>query len=67
MYPPKKNIIEIAKNEKGENFCDKNAKICTSFEPLGINTTFNGKIKFHNLKAIELGALLCALNFINQN
>ncbi len=67
MYPPKKNIIEIAKNDKGENFCDKNSKICTSFEPLGENSTFNGKIKFHNLKAIELGALFCALNFINQN
>jgi CRISPR-associated protein (TIGR03986 family) len=67
MYPPKKNIIEVSKNDKGEDFCKKNSKICTSFEPLGTNSIFNGKIRFHNLKAIELGVLLSALNFINQN
>lgn len=67
LYPPKKQVIEIAKNDKGENFCQKNPKLCTAFEPLGIGSTFSGKIRFHNLNPIELGALISALNFIGQN
>lgn len=67
IYPPKKQIIEVAKNDRGENFCQKNPKLCNPFEPLGIGSTFSGKIRFHNLKSIELGALISALNFIGQN
>lgn len=67
LYPPKKQIVEIAKNDKGENFCQKNPKLCNPFEPLGIGSTFSGKIRFYNLNSIELGALISALNFIGQN
>ncbi len=67
IYPPRKTIVEVAKNDRGENFCQKNPKLCNSFEPLGIGSTFNGKIRFHNLNHIELGALISALNFIGQN
>ncbi|MBD3807154.1 MAG: TIGR03986 family CRISPR-associated RAMP protein [Epsilonproteobacteria bacterium] len=67
MYPPKQKIQESAKDENGEDFCKKNPKLCSSFHPLGANSTFKGKIRFHNLKALELGALLAALTFLNQN
>lgn len=67
LYPPRKNIIEVAKNDKGENFCIKNKNICTSFNPLDKNSTFKGKIRFHNLKKEELGLLLSSLTFLNQN
>ncbi len=67
LYPPRKNIIEVAKNEQGENFCIKNPKICTSFIPLNTNTQFKGKVRFHNLKTEELGLLLSSLSFFNQN
>ena len=67
MYPPKKEIIKVAKNDKGEDFCQKNSKICSVFQPLDKGTTFRGKIRFHNLKRAELGLLLASLNFINQN
>jgi CRISPR-associated protein (TIGR03986 family) len=67
IYPPRKNIIEIAKNEKGENFCQKNSKICTKFRPLNTGTQFKGKMRFHNLKSQELGLLLSSLFFLNQN
>lgn len=67
LYPPRKNIIEVAKNDKGENFCIKNKNICTYFEPLNKNSIFRGKIRFHNLKKEELGLLLSSLSFLNQN
>jgi CRISPR-associated protein (TIGR03986 family) len=40
-----------------------NEKIDTPIRPLGKDTKFDGKIKFHNLREIELGALLSALTF----
>ena len=67
MYPPRKNPIEEAKNEKDENFCTKNSKLCTKFTPLNKGSVFEGTIRFHNLKKVEIGALVSALTFINQN
>jgi CRISPR-associated protein (TIGR03986 family) len=67
LYPPTKQIVEIAKNDKGEDFCKKNHKLCNPFEPVGVGSTFSGKIRFHNLNPVELGALISALNFMGQN
>ncbi|WP_418179159.1 TIGR03986 family CRISPR-associated RAMP protein [Aliarcobacter lanthieri] len=67
LYPPRKDIITVAKNEKGEDFCIKNKNICTSFNPLDKGSIFKGKIRFHNLKKEELGLLLSSLSFLNQN
>ncbi len=40
----------------------KNENVVTEFIPL-INATFEGKMRFHNLRDYELGALLSALTF----
>lgn len=38
----------------------------TNFFPLDSGSTFNCKVKFHNLKAVELGALISAITFHGQ-
>lgn len=44
---------------------DKNEKILTSFRPLPVNQTFVCKICVHNLRKVEIGALLSSLTFNN--
>jgi len=44
----------------------QNDKVFCKFIPLEKGTTFNFKIRFHNLRKIELGALLSAITFHNQ-
>ncbi len=39
------------------------SKVCTAFEPLSKGTKFRGKVRFHNLRPHELGALLWALTW----
>ncbi|ALV65642.1 TIGR03986 family CRISPR-associated RAMP protein [Campylobacter fetus] len=43
-----------------------NQDVRTTFIPLDKNTTFQGKLKFHNLKKVEIGALLSAITFHDQ-
>jgi CRISPR-associated protein (TIGR03986 family) len=45
----------------------KNDKVFTYFTPLDRGATFRTKIKFHNLKQFELGALISALSFHNNS
>jgi len=61
MYPPRKTMIT------SNPMCEKNTKICTSFNPLDSGTKFVGKIRFHNLKEAEIGALLSVLTFFGEN
>jgi len=61
FYPPKKQIIYY------DEICQQNNKLCTSFKPLDVGSIFQGKIKFHNLKRSEIGALLSALTFFKQD
>lgn len=56
-YPIHKSN-EPVKTKKNEN-----EKIGTTFSPLPANTIFQGKLRYHNLKPEELGALLSALTF----
>ena len=60
-YPLHKGIKKsfISKEEK--------TNIQTKFKPLSKGATFKGKIRFHNLKKVEIGALLSALTFHGQN
>lgn len=51
---------EVKHNPKPENASDK---VLTKFVPLKAGVVFEGKIRFHNLKRVELGALLSALTF----
>jgi len=56
-YPLHKGIKKsfIPKEEKTD--------IQTRFKPLSSGCKFNGKVRFHNLKKAEIGALLSALSF----
>jgi len=40
-----------------------NLKVATAFEPLSQGNQFKGKVRFHNLRPHELGALIWALTF----
>lgn len=47
--------------EKGDG--ELSLKVATAFEPLARGTVFRGKVRFHNLRPHELGALLWALTW----
>lgn len=60
FYPPQKYHTQKLKTD--------NQNILTKFKPLGKNSIFKGKIRFHNLKQEELGALLLSLTIMdNEN
>lgn len=40
-----------------------NEKMKVKFKPLSANSVFKGKIVFHNLKKVEIGALISAITF----
>jgi CRISPR-associated protein (TIGR03986 family) len=50
-----------------ERNCQENENVCVTFRPLKVGTIFDGKIRFFNLKPVELGALLSALTFYGQS
>lgn len=41
----------------------KNQKVFSEFRPLDTNTSFSCKMRFHNLKKVEIGALIAAISF----
>lgn len=53
-YPIKRNLTVRPSD---------NPNLQTSFYPLAAESTFEQKIRFHNLRPIELGALLAAITF----
>jgi CRISPR-associated protein (TIGR03986 family) len=57
-YPLQPKLIETQSSDK--------EKVKTHFKPLDTGTTFEGVLRFHNLKKAEIGALLSALTFHNQ-
>ena len=42
---------------------DEKTDIQTHFNPLDKNSKFHGKLRFHNLKKVEIGAIISALTF----
>lgn len=48
------------------NIPNDNDKVATMFKPLPKGSTFTGKIRYHNLLPLELGALLWSLTFGNN-
>jgi CRISPR-associated protein (TIGR03986 family) len=64
-YPINSKIetYSLPTNNNGE----VNRKVVTTFTPLKSEVLFNGKMRYHNLKKFELGALLSALTFHNTN
>jgi CRISPR-associated protein (TIGR03986 family) len=43
-----------------------NPNVFASFKPLDIGTKFDFKVRYHNLKKVELGALISAITFHNN-
>lgn len=64
-YPLQNQIQShgLAENKDGK----ENKDIATKFKPLQKGVKFSGKLRFHNLKKEELGAILSALTFHGQN
>ncbi len=60
---PVRNVISTGKYTEKQK---ENKKIFSDFEYLNKETVFGGKIRFHNLKKIEIGALISAITF-HQN
>ena len=58
-YPIHKNGVKSTKDTGNEN-------IGTNFKPLDRGVVFKGKLKYHNIKKLELGAILSALTFHNS-
>jgi CRISPR-associated protein (TIGR03986 family) len=58
-YPihEKVNPREYSKDQLG------NPKVFSSYKPVDKGAVFNGRIRYHNLKSLELGALISALSF----
>ena len=58
-YPLRQTITTnpVSTNDDGV----ENENVATKFKPLDSGTTFKGKIRFHNLKPQEIGALISAL------
>jgi CRISPR-associated protein (TIGR03986 family) len=42
---------------------DKTKRVATTLAPLSAGTVFAGRLRFHNLRPVELGAVLWALSF----
>jgi len=57
-YPIHKNGVKKTEDTGNEN-------VGTTFAPLKEGVVFQGKVRYHNLKKAELGALLSALSFHN--
>jgi len=64
-YPLQSNIqhYDLPQNGYGKT----NHDVTTKFKPLDKGTIFHGKVRFHNLKKAEIGALLSALTFHGKN
>lgn len=67
-YPVQNDKLEL--NDLPKPPIDKNGKrnleVATKFKPLPIGSIFRGKIKLHNLKPEELGALIWSLTLGNN-
>lgn len=60
----KRYILKDKNQEPGKG--NGNEKMIVNFRPLGKDTEFKASIRFHNLKMIEIGALLSAITFHNN-
>ncbi len=61
-YPTQDSCREGTYDVKQSN----NVKVFSKFKPVKAGATFVGKIRFHNLRKSEIGALLSALTFHNS-
>ena len=59
-------VIEDSAHRKTRSPKKKNDSIWNSFKPLPKGTTFECDVNYHNLREIELGALISAITFHNS-
>jgi len=50
-----------------DNYSPEMDNVSTTITPLDKGVVFEGKVRFHNLKKVEIGAILSALTFHNCN
>jgi CRISPR-associated protein (TIGR03986 family) len=67
-YVPRKNAVATpalppSSMAQGAKQDEHNADVASAFRPLPTNTRFRGRIRVHNLRPWELGALLWATDF----
>ncbi|MFC3809771.1 TIGR03986 family type III CRISPR-associated RAMP protein [Lacihabitans lacunae] len=62
-YPVRNNI----RAQKYSDLQLKNKNVFSHFIPLEKGTIFKGKIRFHNLRKVEIGALISTLTFHNTD
>lgn len=60
----KRYVLKQRANLRGK---DHESRMTTTIQPLSFGSTFKGKMHFHNLLPQELGALLCAITWNNEN
>lgn len=51
------------KNKEGKSVVGDNSRVVSHFKPLDKGAKFRLKVRFHNLKGAEIGALLSAITF----
>jgi hypothetical protein len=56
----------VQAKEKKQVIDPDKIKLISSSQPLPLGTTFEGKVRFHNLRKIEIGALLSAITLHNS-
>lgn len=56
----------VQSTDKKQGIDPDKIKLISSSQPLPQGTTFEGKIRFHNLRKIEIGALLSAITLHNS-
>lgn len=62
-YPVRNNIRKGVYTQQQMN----NKRVFNQFIPLNAGALFSGKIRFHNLQPIEIGALISAISFHNSD
>ena len=62
-YPVHKSVIK----SRDEVLNNENDNVKTSFKPLQAGSTFEFKLRYHNLRPMELGALVSAITFHNKD
>jgi len=56
---------EVVKEPIGDH--NDNKEMVTTFRPIGAGSTFKSILRFHNLRKVEIGAIISALTFHGNN
>lgn len=65
-YPVRNKHVDTHYTTRYSEKQIRNLNVFASFKPLDIGTMFDFKVRFHNLKKVELGALISAITLHNN-